>query len=200
MSSSYHQVQWAIIALLTLSQSRADCTSMDITKSSWEFCNFVQVLTIPQKCHLLKYHKQPHKDHVFPTRYLGGCHQGGFQHVTHQYGFQSTFGLFTVRWWMVHSMLVVLLDIIVSFCKLPIQSLWHLVDVKTVLNTYTQASGWWIALLGFIPVDHSVLSYKLSFEHNKWLHTSCKLGWHACHSAEVSENINLGYIQDQGYS
>ena len=27
-----------------------------------------------------------------------------------------------------------------------------------------------------------------------------KLRWHGSHSAEVNENINLGYSQDQGYS
>ena len=26
------------------------------------------------------------------------------------------------------------------------------------------------------------------------------LRWHSSHSAEVNENINLGYSQDQGYS
>ena len=26
------------------------------------------------------------------------------------------------------------------------------------------------------------------------------LRWHGSHSAEVNENINLGYTQDQGYS
>ena len=54
MSSSYRQVQWAMIALLTLSQSKAGCTSMDIAKSYWEFSNFVQILTIPPKVSLVE--------------------------------------------------------------------------------------------------------------------------------------------------
>ena len=28
----------------------------------------------------------------------------------------------------------------------------------------------------------------------------CALRWHGRHSAEVNENINLGYSHDQGYS
>ena len=232
MSSSYRQVQWAMIALLTLSKSRAGCTSMDIAKSYWEFSNFVRVLTIPQKCHLLKYHKQPHEDRAFPTRYLGGCHQGGFQHVTHQYSLQSTFGLSTVRRWMVHSMLVVLLNIIVLlqivckssfwvvvfFCKIartiPVtpcrcenssQHLYASINKEKLAGTSPNLL-WYICRPGQGGGLHCLVSSLLTVlcwvasEHNEWLHPSCNLRWHACHSAEVSENINLGYIQDQGYS
>ena len=46
-------------------------------KFSREFCKPMEALTIAQKYILLKNHKllamQPHKDHVFPTQYFGGC-------------------------------------------------------------------------------------------------------------------------------
>ena len=34
----------------------------------------------------------------------------------------------------------------------------------------------------------------------KHAHEHFDLRWHGRHSAEVNENINLGYSQDQGYS
>ena len=40
----------------------------------------MQTLTAAQKYNLLKYHKEPHKDYVFPTQYLGGCNRS-FRHV-----------------------------------------------------------------------------------------------------------------------
>lgn len=66
--------------------SGGDCTSVDIgdilsqAKSSREFCKAMQALTIAQKYYLLTNHKQPHKDHVFPTQYFGGCNRS-FRHV-----------------------------------------------------------------------------------------------------------------------
>ena len=68
-----------MIVLLTLSESGAGCTSVDVAKSTQEFCIAVQALTIAQKYDLLKNHKQ------LPTQYLGGCN-GSFQHI---YGFQT---------------------------------------------------------------------------------------------------------------
>lgn len=49
-------------------------------KSSREFCNAVQALTIRQKYDLLKNHKKPHKEQVFPTQHLGGCNRS-FRHM-----------------------------------------------------------------------------------------------------------------------
>ena len=49
-------------------------------KSSQAFCNAVQVLTIAQKYDILKNHKKPHKEHVFPKQYLRGCNRS-FRHV-----------------------------------------------------------------------------------------------------------------------
>ena len=67
LSISYHQLQWAMIALLTLNQRGAGCTSVDIVKSTREFCITVQALTIAQVYELLLKHtyKQLHKGHVF---------------------------------------------------------------------------------------------------------------------------------------
>ncbi len=50
------------------------------SKSSGEFCNAVQALTAAQKYDLLNNHKEPHKDCVFPTQYLGRCNRS-FRHV-----------------------------------------------------------------------------------------------------------------------
>ena len=67
-------------------QSGEDCTIVDIgdvflqAKSTREFCNAMQEITMAQKYNLLKNHKVPPKDHVFPTQYLGGCNHS-FRHV-----------------------------------------------------------------------------------------------------------------------
>ena len=44
-------------------------------------------------------------------------------------------------------------------------------------------------------------NFPMTIASNKlMLSGNTSLRWHACHSAEVNENINLGYSQDQGYS
>ena len=42
-------------------------------KSPADFNTAMQSLAPAQKYELLTKHKVPHKDHVFPTQYLGGC-------------------------------------------------------------------------------------------------------------------------------
>ena len=44
-------------------------------KSPADFTTAMQSLTAAQKYELLTKHKVPHKDHVFPTQYLGGCNR-----------------------------------------------------------------------------------------------------------------------------
>ena len=67
-------------------QTGQGCTPVDIGDiflqaiSSAEFCKALQTLTAAQKYNLLTNHKQPHKDHLFPTQYLGGCNRS-FRHV-----------------------------------------------------------------------------------------------------------------------
>ena len=50
------------------------------SKSSSEFCGVVQGLTSAQKYCLLKNHKKPCQNHVFPKTYLGGCNRS-FRHT-----------------------------------------------------------------------------------------------------------------------
>ena len=77
-----------MIVLLTLSESGAGCTPVDVAKLTQEFCNAVM---IAQKYDLLKNYKKLHKDDVFPTQYLGGCN-GSFWHAW----LSDTLGWFTV--------------------------------------------------------------------------------------------------------
>ena len=49
-------------------------------------------------------------------------------------------------------------------------------------------------------VKQSVLSVCQSVCQSSEISTFTGLRWHAGRSAEVNENINLGYSQDQGYS
>ena len=48
------------------------------TKSSGEFCKAMQTLTAAQKYNLLKNHKEPHTDRVFPTQYVSGCNGSNY--------------------------------------------------------------------------------------------------------------------------
>ncbi len=63
-------------------------------KSSVDFCSAVGGLTITQKYELLKNHRKPGTNHVFPTQYLGGCNRS-FRQVW-----------LTEHPWMVYSELV----------------------------------------------------------------------------------------------
>ena len=65
--------------------AQGSCPPADIgdifvrAKSSADFCSTVHSLTITQKYKLLKNHRKPGSNHVFPTQYLGGCNHSFWQ-------------------------------------------------------------------------------------------------------------------------
>ena len=67
-----------------LQSSKENCSAQSLSdvgeiyakvKSPADFTTAMQSLTAAQKYELLTKHKVPHKDHVFPTQYLGGCNR-----------------------------------------------------------------------------------------------------------------------------
>ena len=80
--------------------AQGSCPPADIgdifvrAKSSADFCISVRGLTIAQKYELMKNHRKPGTNHVFPTQYLGGCNRS-FRQVW-----------LTEHLWMVYSELV----------------------------------------------------------------------------------------------
>ena len=77
-----------------------------------------------------------------------------------------------------------------NLCRRSIYShLWRLFSSKE--GIYNKQ----FCICNFLPVDHFI-DYTEFQSESFWFH----LRWHGSHSAEVNENINLDYSQDQGYS
>ena len=74
---------------------------------------------------------------------------------------------------------------------------------NSLLNKYKRSGNQAILSLAYTSspeIKHAFFKHLQTADDKTFWKLYKALRWHAPHSAEVNENINLGYSQDQGYS